>query len=78
MNINLYGYQKNIVDSLRESLRSGNKRILISAPTGAGKTILSKWVIQKLISSNKKVLFTTPRIKLEFKLKKVSDSETLF
>lgn len=64
MNINLYEYQKNIVDSLRESLRAGNKRILISAPTGSGKTILSKWVIQKLISSKKSVLFTTPRIKL--------------
>ena len=64
MNINLYEYQNNIVGALRDSLRSGNRRILISAPTGSGKTIISKWIIQKLISSNKKVLFTTPRIKL--------------
>lgn len=64
MNINLYEYQNNIVGALRDSLRAGNRRILISAPTGSGKTIISKWIIQKLISSNKKVLFTTPRIKL--------------
>ena len=62
--INLYKYQNNIVGALRDSLRSGNRRILISAPTGSGKTIISKWIIKKLISSNKKVLFTTPRIKL--------------
>lgn len=61
--ITLYDYQERIIDKLREEL-SLKDNVLISAPTGAGKTIISKWIIQKLISSNKKVLFTTPRIKL--------------
>ena len=65
----LYNYQNNIIDKLRNSL-SINKRVLISAPTGAGKTIISKYIIKKLLANNKSVLFTTPRIKLAIQTQK--------
>lgn len=61
--ITLYDYQERIIDKLREEL-SLKDNVLISAPTGAGKTIISKWIIEKIIDSGKKVLFTTPRVKL--------------
>lgn len=59
----LRDYQEKIINSLRTEIAKYDK-ILISAPTGAGKTILAKWVIQRLIGNGLKVLFTTPRIKL--------------
>lgn len=61
--LKLRNYQNKIVSSLREELKINNK-VLVYAPTGAGKTKISQWIIEKLISKNKKVLFTTPRIKL--------------
>lgn len=61
--IELRSYQEDIVDSLRVELVN-NDIVLVYAPTGAGKTIISKWLIQKIINKNLKCLFTTPRIKL--------------
>lgn len=65
----LYPYQENIVDDLRKEL-SKHSKVLIYAPTGAGKTIISKHVIYRMINRNKKVLFVTPRIKLSLQTRK--------
>ena len=59
----LYAYQENLVNDLRSKLKTC-KKVLIYAPTGAGKTIIGKYVISKVINKGKRVLFTTPRIKL--------------
>ena len=59
----LRDYQIEIINSLRRKLRNNN-RILVYAPTGAGKTIISKWIIKEIISKKATCLFTTPRIKL--------------
>lgn len=56
-------YQENIINSLRDKLKS-NKRVLVYAPTGAGKTKISQFIIERLISKGKNVLFVVPRIKL--------------
>lgn len=69
MSFELRHYQNNIVDSLRASLKK-NKRVLIYAPTGAGKTKISQYIIERLINSGKRVLFTTPRIKLAVQTQK--------
>lgn len=58
-----YDYQENAIDLLRNNLKINNK-VLLYSPTGSGKTKISQFIIQKLISNNKRVLFTTPRIKL--------------
>lgn len=63
MQFNLYPYQDKAITLLKESLRKNNK-VLLYSPTGSGKTIISKYIIQKIISKKISVLFTTPRIKL--------------
>lgn len=40
--VQLHQFQTRIVDQLLESYRSGNKRIVIQAPTGSGKSIIIK------------------------------------
>lgn len=65
----LRDYQEKIVDSIRVEIKS-NKNILVYAPTGAGKTKISQYIIEKLIFQGKKVLFTTPRIKLAIQTQK--------
>ena len=61
--IKLRDYQESIVNALRSEVEYG-KKILVHAPTGAGKTKISQYIIERIISSGKKCLFTTPRIKL--------------
>lgn len=68
MKLQLRPYQENIVNSLREKLKN-YKRVLVYAPTGAGKTKISQYVIEKLITKGKRILFTTPRIKLAVQTK---------
>jgi|TARA_R110002012_G_scaffold313450_1_gene525062 superfamily II DNA or RNA helicase len=36
MQIELRDYQQKIVKSLRQSMRLGNKKVIVYAPTGAG------------------------------------------
>jgi superfamily II DNA or RNA helicase len=67
--INLYDYQERTVDKIRDAVRIYDK-ILVCSATGSGKTIISKYIIERLISNNKKVLFTVPRIKLAIQTKK--------
>jgi superfamily II DNA or RNA helicase len=56
-------YQNDIVNSLRAELKK-HRVVLVYAPTGAGKTKISQYIIEKIISKGQKCLFTTPRIKL--------------
>ena len=65
----LYPYQEHIVEDLRKEITKHDK-VLIYAPTGAGKTIISKHVIHRMVNRNKKVLFLTPRIKLSLQTRK--------
>lgn len=60
----LRDYQQNVFDKIREKLKKGSKKILVSAPTGFGKTILAKVIAENAMSKNNRVLFTTHRILL--------------
>lgn len=57
-------YQREINGKVRSFAAKGMKRILVSAPTGAGKTIMSYDIISGALSKGKRVLFTTHRITL--------------
>ena len=63
MKYTLYEDQERVKKSLGIAV-TYNKNVLCYAPTGFGKTILSKVIIDSLTSKGKRVLFTVPRIKL--------------
>jgi superfamily II DNA or RNA helicase len=60
----LRDYQKEAIEQLRNSLRQGNKRPILVAPTAFGKTILCGAIIKGAIAKHKSVLFLAPRREL--------------
>jgi len=64
--ITLRDYQDKIVKKTQESLRHGNKRIMVCAPTGAGKTVIFSYIAKKVQEQGKKVLMVTHRKEILF------------
>ena len=56
-------YQQESIVTVAKSLKD-NDRIILVLPTGAGKTVVSKKIIERIISKGKTVLFVAPRRKL--------------
>ena len=53
-----------VYNKIRQHAAEGRKKILVSAPTGFGKTILSYQICKDAIAKNNRVLFTSHRIGL--------------
>lgn len=62
--IELRPYQVDAVERLRDSLRKGNRRLLLQAGTGSGKTIIAAEIIKSAVSKGKYVLFLAHRREL--------------
>ena len=60
----LRDYQNDAIDKLRASLRSGKRRPVIQAPTGAGKTVIAAAIIEMARAKGKRVLFCVPALEL--------------
>jgi len=60
----LRDYQEIALENLRESMRVGNKRILLVAPTGSGKTVIASAMIQAAEQRLKNCLFVAHRREL--------------
>jgi superfamily II DNA or RNA helicase len=58
--ITLRPYQKIAIDNLRVEMLKGNKRIILSAPTGSGKTV----IFCSMVNPNKRVFIFTDRKEL--------------
>jgi superfamily II DNA or RNA helicase len=64
--------QKELIESAKESLRKGHKRIILQAVTGFGKTWVAAAIISAAVEKGRSVLFLAPRRELVYQA-----SETL-
>ena len=62
--IQLREYQQKIIDSLMVSIRNGNKRLILCAPTGSGKTLVFSYMVSEHVKKGGKVLILTHRSEL--------------
>jgi superfamily II DNA or RNA helicase len=60
----LRDYQNDVVQRMRESFARGNRRIVLQAPTGAGKTVIASNMIESAADKGKRVLFLAHRREL--------------
>ena len=57
-------HQVTAVEALRDSLRAGNKRVILSAPCSMGKTHIAAYIAVNAAAKGKKVAFFCDRLKL--------------
>jgi superfamily II DNA or RNA helicase len=50
-------YELDTIEKTRTSIRAGNRRVIIQAPCGSGKTILAAHMTQQALKKNKTVIF---------------------
>lgn len=59
--IKLRGYQQESIDGLRSKFADSHKRQVLTAATGAGKSIIALSIIQKTIEAGNRVMFVCDR-----------------
>lgn len=64
MKVDLRKYQADAFDQAREAVRQGKRRILIVAPTGAGKTILASALMEMVREKGRRGNFVIDRLSL--------------
>lgn len=64
MSINLRPHQTQAIEMLRQSIRTGNRKIVLAAPCAFGKTLTAGYIISQLVSKGKRAIFICDRIKL--------------
>ncbi|MBR0060907.1 MAG: DEAD/DEAH box helicase family protein [Selenomonadaceae bacterium] len=62
--IELRSYQKDFIDDVRHEFTHGNKRVVGVAPWGAGKTIMTGWMIRESLAKGKRSIFFVHRNEL--------------
>lgn len=68
-----HDWQARTLSKVNSNIAEGNTRILVSAPTGAGKAFMAMFIIQMLLSQGKRVLLLIDRIKLVTQLCESAD-----
>ena len=64
MIITLRPYQQDFIDAVRAQFRNGHKRVVGVAPCGAGKTIMTGWMIRAALRRGKRSVFFVHRKEL--------------
>lgn len=64
MNIDLRPYQQQAFDRARQAIRDGAKRVLIVAPTGAGKTVLGSALMEMAAAKGNRASFVVDRLSI--------------
>jgi len=62
--MNLRSYQIEAIQKLRQSIASGHKKVILCAPTGAGKTVIFSEMCRSAIEKGKTVMIITDRVEL--------------
>lgn len=62
--INLRPYQQDFIDAVRNEFLRGNRRVVGVAPCGAGKTIMTGWMIRESLNRGKRSIFFVHRKEL--------------
>jgi len=57
-------YQVRLVETVREMVRQGHRRVIINSPTGSGKTVMASCLIKLSALKNKRSMFLAPRREL--------------
>ena len=60
----LRNYQEQAITDLSHSLGKGNKRVILQAATGSGKTVMASSIVQRAIKKGNSVLFLAHRREL--------------
>lgn len=53
-------YQEMAISKMRDSVHSGNRRIVLQLPTGAGKTLIAARIVRSAVEKRQRVLFIAP------------------
>jgi len=62
MSFTLRKYQNNAVQSVKNKISNGSKKMLLHLPTGAGKTVIAAFIIEHLLhQKNSRILFLANR-----------------
>jgi DNA repair protein RadD len=69
MKISLRDYQINAIESLRSSFRNGNRRVILCAPTGSGKSTIFSEIARSCVDRGGKVLAVAHRQELVYQLR---------
>lgn len=64
MDIKLRPYQQDFIDAVRNEFQQGHKRIVGVAPCGAGKTIMTGWMIREALKKGNRSIFFVHRKEL--------------
>ena len=62
--IQLYDFQENIIDVLRDRIREGHRKIMLCSPTGSGKSVCAGFLIGEAMDHGTRSLFLADRIVL--------------
>lgn len=62
--LNLYDFQEEAVERLRENIRHGVMNQVLAAPTGSGKTIIATHLLEECYEKKKRAVFVADRIAL--------------
>lgn len=60
----LRNYQQNTINALRKAIQSGKRKLIMCAPTGAGKTVMFSFMLKLAIAKGKKCMVLTHRTEL--------------
>jgi superfamily II DNA or RNA helicase len=63
-NCQLRPYQADAIMQVRDALARGVRRIMLSAPTGSGKTLLASTILSGFVAEERPGLVVVPRIEL--------------